>query len=142
MPILKKSKPRDLSIRSSKRESVRALFGLGIDLVDVARFTTLDRRKHRAFLGRVFTSTELRYCFGRVNFGQHLAARFAAKEAVKKALHCVGVHRVSERNIEIRNDAHGGPLVRLVAMRQWRVQVSMSHTADFAVAVVFIFSRV
>ncbi len=127
---------------SAKRERSQTPIGVGIDLVEVNRFVRLDRKRDRAFLSRVFTLAELRYCFSRANTGQHLAARFAAKEAVKKAFHGVGVHRVSCRDIEITNDAHGAPTVRLASIAQWQVRLSMSHTTDSAAAVALILSRV
>lgn len=123
---------------SAKREKFQAPIGVGIDIVEVHRFERLDRRHHQAFLNRVFAPAELRYCFGRANTGQHLAVRFAAKEAVKKALHTVGVHQVPYRKIEITNDAHGAPRVRLVGIAPWHVLLSMSHTADSAAAVAVI----
>ncbi len=126
---------------SRKPKGALPLVAVGIDIVDVGRFARLDQKRNARFLTRVFTPAERRYCFGRTNTAQHLAARFAAKEAIMKALHGVGVHRSTYRDIEVSHDAHQAPVARLV--RQWRctVSLSISHTNDVAVVTALIHRR-
>ena len=62
-----------------------ALIGIGIDIVEIARIKDLRERQGERFLDRVYTETELQYCMRMKAPDQHLAARFAAKEAVTKA---------------------------------------------------------
>jgi holo-[acyl-carrier protein] synthase len=106
---------------------------LGVDIVEVPRVARLARQKR--FLQRVFTPEEIAYCRGKKNAVQHYAVRFAAKEAVYKAL---GKSGVGHKEISVRNDARGKPAVVLAArLKRWekRISLSLSHTAGYAVAV-------
>jgi holo-[acyl-carrier protein] synthase len=105
---------------------------LGVDIVDVPRISRLIRNKR--FLSRVFSSVEVKYCLGKRNAAQHFAVRFAAKEAVYKALRRAGV---SHKQIWIENKADGRPVVRLqgsLKRLEKNVSISLSHTAEYAVA--------
>jgi holo-[acyl-carrier protein] synthase len=118
------------------------IVGLGVDLIEVARIERAIGRWGEAFVRRLYTPSEIaradRSVAGR---GARLAARFAAKEAVMKALG-IGWRRMSWREIEIVNDAQGRPAVQLhgAAEREARergvaaVLVTVSHTHDHAVA--------
>lgn len=108
-------------------------FSLGVDIVEVSRIARLSRQKR--FLDRVFSAAERAYCGGKKNAAQHYAVRFAAKEAVYKAL---GRPGVGHKDISVRNDASGRPSVRLAGSLkklESRVSLTLSHTADCAVAV-------
>jgi holo-[acyl-carrier protein] synthase len=112
---------------------------VGIDIEDVARFKALVRE--RRFLQRVYTPVEAKYCASKKNKLQHFAARFAAKEAVWKALSAALAKKkihLSHRDIGVANDASGKPHVSLPAsLRGWaaRVSLSLSHTKTTVVAV-------
>lgn len=115
----------------------------GVDLVAIPRFhTALDRHGHR-FRARIYTPLELRLCRDRV---PELAARFAAKEAVSKALG-VGIFApggVGWRDVEVLCDRRGRPLVYLhgpardladaLGLTEWAI--SLSHERDMAIAFV------
>jgi holo-[acyl-carrier protein] synthase len=111
---------------------------IGLDLLEIERLErALDRRPQLAH--RLFTDTERDYAARRARPGQHLAARFCAKEAVSKAL-TMDVMRW--REIEIVNDADGVPEVRLYGHAAARaaklgvtVKVSLTHTQTGAGAV-------
>lgn len=107
------------------------LIGLGVDLIEVARIRRLGRS--RRFLSRVFTAEEIRYCSSRRNKWQHFAVRFAAKEAVWKAL---GRSGVRWRDIGVVRQDSGRPEVRLRHKKFGRVTVlvSLSHTLAYAAA--------
>jgi holo-[acyl-carrier protein] synthase len=121
--------------------------GIGIDAVDIARFKrVLDRRPSVA--GRLFTDAERTDAAGRANPAQHLAARFAAKEAVMKALG-TGIGGFALRDVEVVRETRpgagrGAPSLRLSAraalvaadrgVRRWHV--SLTHTDELALAVV------
>lgn len=110
---------------------------MGVDIVEVKRVGRLAR--NRAFLRRVFTETEVAYCAGKKNAAQHFAVRFAAKEAVYKAL---GQKGVGHRDISVANDPSGKPRVVLASrLKRWepRLTLSLSHTAEYAVAVALFF---
>ncbi len=111
--------------------------GLGMDLIGIARIErALDR--HPRLAGRLFTEGELRYAASCARPGRHLAARFAAKEAVVKALALQP--GASLRSIEVV--AGTPPEVRLhdevgriAAERGLRVSVSLTHDRELAGAV-------
>lgn len=116
------------------------IVGVGTDLVKVARVQRAIKRWNGRFLKHVFTPAEIEYCKKHAWEGVHFAARFAAKEALKKA----AGGRFRWTDVEITNDATGKPVVRLVGQslnwekRKWRVFLSMSHTDEYAIASVII----
>ncbi len=116
--------------------------GCGIDVVEVPRFRQAITRWGPAFLSRVFTDLEQRYARSHHRTAMlHLAARFAAKEAVMKALAQVAPQRSwAFRQIEIRNDQLGRPFVVLhgAGKRQPIVHISLSHVQQIATAVAIV----
>ena len=112
----------------------------GVDLIETSRVAEAIERHGDRFLKRVFTEHELKECNGRVT---SLAARFAAKEAVAKALG-TGIGDVSWLEIEIRSDEKKAPhlvfhgeaerLVKQLGLTTW--SVSLSHTESQAIALV------
>lgn len=115
---------------------------LGVDIVEIKRLEKISKKWGRRFLRTVYTTRELDYARSRRFPYQHLAARFAAKEAMFKALGEVEKDFVGWRNIEIVNDAYGKPVVhwhgaadRARKKRKIRsAVVSLSHTQNYAVA--------
>jgi holo-[acyl-carrier protein] synthase len=112
--------------------------GVGIDLLEIERMERALQR-HPRLEARVFTPAERDYAAARVRPGRHLAARFAAKEAVVKALGLSGGFGLAE--IEVV--AGEPPTVRLVgraaeAAAGRRVEVSLTHSRDFAAAVAIV----
>ena len=109
---------------------------VGIDIVEIKRITRLIKNKR--FCRRIFSDKEISYCRSKKNPGQHYAVRFAAKEAVWKAL---GKRGISHRDISIRNSPEGKPEVTLpkkLKRLEKKVSVSLSHTSDHAVAIAFL----
>ncbi|MBN1172113.1 MAG: holo-ACP synthase [Micromonosporaceae bacterium] len=117
---------------------------IGTDIVSVARMEALVRAYGSRFLERWFTPLEIRYCGSKAAPIRHFAARFAAKEAVVKALPPWD-GPLPWRSIEIVDQARGGPTVRLsgafgaaaVAARTnvGDIRVSLSHCDSYATAV-------
>jgi len=111
---------------------------VGVDIVEIDRVAAALARFGERFLRRVFTDREVAYCRGRV---PELAVRFAAKEAVMKALG-TGVRGVGWREIEVLPMRGGKPLVFLHGRAQKRADVlglqdfaiSLTHSKDFAIA--------
>ncbi len=111
----------------------------GIDLIEIARVARGIDRLGERFLNRFFTAGERADCNDQP---QRLAARFAAKEAVAKALG-TGIGAVGWREIEIRCDARGRPVLHLhgaaarlsaeLGITEW--DVSLTHTGEYASAV-------
>ncbi len=114
---------------------------LGIDIIKVDRIRAAIEKFGARFSGRVLTSAENRYVRGRP---ETFAGRWAAKEAVSKVLG-LGVRGIGWRDIEIERLPTGQPAVRLhgrAASRaeqlgMARIAVSITHEADFAVAIAF-----
>ena len=115
------------------------IVGLGVDLVEVGRVKkTIDRWGER-FLNRIFTPPERNYCLRKAFPEQSLAARFAAKEAVLKAIGTGLSSGIGWKDIEIVNDPGGKPEVSLkekITKRigHKRILISLSHTKEFAIA--------
>jgi holo-[acyl-carrier protein] synthase len=112
---------------------------VGLDLLEIGRLErALERRPRLA--ERLFTDGERAYAAARSRPGQHLAARFCAKEAVAKALALAGWEF---RDVEVVNDAdgaphvilHGGAAARAAELGVGAVEVSLSHTGTDAGAV-------
>lgn len=115
--------------------------GVGVDIIEVARISkALDRYGER-FVRRVFAQEEADVCQARAQRGPCFAARFAAKEAVMKALGC-GWGPVGWRDIVVERAANGQPRVRLagraaiLAKEQGvqRIYISLAHVAPMATA--------
>jgi len=113
---------------------------VGVDIVEIHRIEAALAKHGERFLKRVYSDLEAGFCRGRAS---ELAVRFAAKEAVMKALG-TGAHGVSWREIEILPNHRGKPLVYLHGRARARaekiglerVDISLSHSRDFAVAFV------
>lgn len=106
---------------------------VGVDIVEIGRIARQIR--NRRFLSRVFTPAEIAYCRSKRKAAQHFAVRFAAKEAVWKAL---GQPGLGHRDIHVQNDRTGKPRVALsgpLKKMQRRLSVSLSHGQAYAVAV-------
>lgn len=115
--------------------------GLGVDIVDIARMRRIMERTPR-FVQKVFSEDERAYCDGCANPEAHYATRFAAKEAVVKALGCGFTGGITVRDIEVARNAKGAPRVILrgraaQVARDLGVQslpISLSFTHEEAVA--------
>ena len=105
-----------------------------MDIIEVERIQKLAEKSPR-FLARVFTSEEIKYSNGKKNKFQHLAARFAAKEAFFKALG----KKIKWTDVGIINLPSGKPALDLRMEESFpfdRSYVSVSHLQDYAIAYV------
>ena len=119
------------------------MIGIGIDSVEVDRFRVVMHRRP-GILDRLFTEDERRYAERRRDPTERFAARFAAKEAVMKALG-VGVGACKWREIEVVRAPSGAPVVRLQGgaarlgqargVTGWRLSLTHTHRSAQAVAV-------
>ena len=118
------------------------ILGHGVDMVDCARLAKSIERHGRRFLERVFTAAELDYSLGGPRQTEHLAGRFAATEAVLKVLGTGWQNGISWRDIEVRNEPSGRPMIRLSGrcreiadgLGMTEVLVSISHIKTHAIA--------
>ena len=110
--------------------------GIGVDIEDISRFKGLTREKDAAFLNKLFTKKELDYCFSCGSPEQHLAARYAGKEAVIKALSALGKANLNYKEIEIVNDDRGVPhaSIREKGITNLQILISLSHSEETAIA--------
>lgn len=115
----------------------------GIDLIEISRIEEVIARHGKHYLERIYTPAELEQCGKRA---ESLAGRFAAKEAVAKALGC-GIGDVTWKDIEILGDEQNAPVLTLhgaagqkakeLGLVNWSVSIShsQSHSVALAVAV-------
>ncbi|HQP91976.1 MAG TPA: holo-ACP synthase [Candidatus Omnitrophota bacterium] len=105
--------------------------GSGIDIVEIKKLERAVKRWGDVFLKRVFTDIELAYSRKKRYPMQHLAARFAAKEAIFKAY---GTNpKLNFKDIEISNDRYGRPFC-IINKKKPQILLSLSHTDNYAVA--------
>jgi holo-[acyl-carrier protein] synthase len=104
------------------RSYVKDVF-IGVDIEDIGRFAELDLKNDKY------------YCLSKSNPYPHLAVRFAGKEAIIKLISSLG-EKIFPNEIEIVNDANGGPLVNINNKRlnNIKVKISLSHCKDKAIA--------
>ena len=104
---------------------------IGLDIVEIGRIRRVIRHS-QGFLDRVFTKGEIAYCRAKKDPWPHYAVRFAAKEAVWKAL---GRDGIALRDISVERDGRGKPGVLIKGRRSRGIKLSLSHGEDYAVAV-------
>jgi len=122
------------------------IVGTGIDIAEVPRIRGSIERFGERFVRRVFTEGEIRYCDAKANRTERYAARFAAKEAAMKALGTGWNHGVRWHDIEVVRQPGSRPTIVFhgkaaeVAARLGakNVALSLSHTADTAIAQVIL----
>lgn len=123
------------------------IIGIGIDIIEI------DRIKHSvdtfgdSFLNKIYTKNELDYCLAKHNKYQHLAARFAAKEAIYKALASGWEKEATWKSMEITNEANGLPVVKFLGrLNEFisddkEIKVSLSHSDNYVAAVAIIYKK-
>ena len=120
----------------------------GTDIIEIERIKESIESLGDKFLERVFTKNEIEYCESKkaVKY-QHYAARFAAKEAVFKAVSNLldNKYDIGWQNIELVNDTSGKPKINLVGIdieELAGLDVSVSHCREYATAMVVVFANV
>ena len=125
------------------------IYGIGTDIVNINRIKNVIKNKQNAFQKRVFTSFEIKTCEKRVNNAECFAKRFAAKEALFKA---VGIGKKLQFNdVEVRNNPSGAPkfvikgvslknLKKILKNKKFKIHLSLSDDKPWAVASVIIFT--
>ncbi len=118
------------------------VIGVGTDIVECLRIAQMIERHAEQFIQRVYTQHEIEYCSSRKAATQHYAGRWAAKEAVLKALGTGWAPGIHWRDIEIRSEPHGKPFVRLGGLAREicgrlgvvELHISLSHCRSHATA--------
>jgi len=113
------------------------IVGTGVDITEVRRLRQAVEKWGKDFLNRIFTKEELENAKSRGSLYQHLAGRFAAKEAVFKAF---GDPKLSWKEVQILNDREGTPYCEISNPKgkKVKVQLSISHVKNYATAIAII----
>jgi holo-[acyl-carrier protein] synthase len=122
------------------------IVGTGVDITEVDRIQAAVQRFGDRFLKRVFTSAEIRYCMGKPNAAERLAARFAAKEAGMKAIGTGLRHGITWQDVEVVRmpgqrpvlEFHGNAAEFAARLGYKRTHLSLSHTKEQAIAYVIL----
>ncbi|MEO0137326.1 MAG: holo-ACP synthase [candidate division WOR-3 bacterium] len=117
-----------------------AIFGIGIDIIEVTRIKSAVE-KHKNFVDKIFAPEELKFSERGVFRYEELAGRFAAKEAVLKAIKTGWRRGISYRDVVILNEKSGAPYVVLsgrakeicTELKIDKIFISISHTKELAV---------
>ncbi|HAS16753.1 MAG: holo-[acyl-carrier-protein] synthase [Nitrospirae bacterium RIFCSPLOW2_12_42_9] len=125
------------------------IIGTGVDIVAVNRIKDAGTKWGKRFLNRIFTENELRYSFSHKIPHMHLAARFASKEAVMKALGTGHNHGIVWKDIEVINKESGKPEIVLrgksmelaKSMGMVNIHISIAHDESYAIAQVVLEGR-
>lgn len=122
------------------------ILGIGTDLAQVERIRKTIAQYGDRFLNRVFTERERAYALSKANSAERFAARFAAKEAGMKAIGTGWRHGVTWKDFEVVNESSGRPALHLSgialntarAIGVNRISISLTHTAETALAVIIL----
>ena len=124
------------------------IYGLGTDIVNVNRIKSILKKNNQSFKKKIYTNFEINVCEKRKNKIECLAKRFAAKEALFKA---VGLkNKLNFKDVEIRNNTSGTPqftirgaslinMKKLFKNKKYKIHLSLSDDNPWAVASVIIF---
>ena len=109
---------------------------LGVDIVLVDRINKiLNSKKKSRFLNKIFSSSEISDSNNRQNQSEYFSGRFAAKEAIKKALSSYNeTNMPSFKSLEILNSESGKPYVLISSERQSNINISIAHDGNYAIA--------
>ncbi len=118
------------------------VLGIGTDITECERIERMLDKHGEVFLARVYTPGEIGYCTGRKAAVQHYAGRWAAKEAVLKALGTGWAHGIQWTDVEVVNQQGGKPSIELTGkaleisaqMGIREIMISISHCQNYAVA--------
>ncbi len=122
------------------------VLGIGTDIVECLRIAQMIERHGELFIRRVYTPHEIEYCSSRRSATQHYAGRWAAKEAVLKALGTGWIRGISWRDVEVRHAPGGTPTIALAggarevcekrAVAQMLISIShcRTHATAYALA--------
>ena len=122
------------------------ILGIGTDIIECLRIAQMIERHGELFIRRVYTEHEIAYCSTKKAATQHYAGRWAAKEAVLKALGTGWRRGISWRDVEVRNKPGGAPTIALrggakevleqSGIREMHISIShcRSHATAYAIA--------
>ena len=111
------------------------MISIGTDIIKTKRVEKLIHDKGDVFLKKIFTSKEISYCTSNSKPYIHFSGKYAAKEAVKKALLSNSIVKsISLKKIEILNNEHKSPYVSIKSLKNIKFNISVSHEKKYAIA--------
>ena len=111
------------------------MISIGTDIVKVSRIKDLLTTKEEKFLNKIFTEEEIAYCNSHSKPEIHFSGKYAAKEAVKKALLSNDlIEQISLKDIKILNRDNKAPYVVIDNIMDLNYSVSISHEEEYAIA--------
>ena len=111
------------------------MISIGTDIVKVSRIKTLIDKKKEKFLSKIFTEQEILYCNSYSEPEIHFSGKYAAKEAVKKALLSNAIVKsISLKKIEILNKKDKSPYISVKSLKNIKFKISVSHEKKYAIA--------
>tara|TARA_Y100000817_G_scaffold173773_1_gene135732 strand:- start:869 stop:1222 length:354 start_codon:yes stop_codon:yes gene_type:complete len=111
------------------------MFSIGTDIIKTKRVKKLIDSKGDVFLNKIFTAKEINYCNSNSQPYLHFSGKYAAKEAIKKALLSNAlVNSISIKNIEILNNKDKSPFVSIQSLSALKINISISHEKKYAIA--------
>ena len=125
------------------------ILGIGTDIVNINRLKKSLKKNNKSFKNRIFSKREIIYCEDKKNSASFYAKRFAAKEALSKALG-TGIRKgINFKDIEVINNLHGKPSIKLkgstatflkkkIKAKKYLIYLSLSDDAPWAQATVII----
>ena len=123
------------------------VIGIGIDIIEIERIKNSIDRFGDGFLNKIYTKNELEYCLAKHNKYQHLAARFAAKEAIYKAITTGWEKHATWKSMEISNEPNGMPIVKFIGkLKEFLaddkdIKISISHSENYVTCVAIIYKK-
>lgn len=123
------------------------VIGIGIDIIEIERIKNSIERFGNSFLNKIYTQNELDYCLAKHNKYQHLAARFAAKEAIYKAVATGWEKDATWKSMEITNEPNGLPVVTFFGKLKAflsddkDIKISISHSDNYVTCVAIIYKK-
>lgn len=115
---------------------------LGTDIIEISRIKSAIEKEKDNFLKTIYTEKEIKYCESRnKNKYQSYAARFAAKEAIYKALNSEIDSNISWLDVEVIDNKNGKPKIQFLNNKYEQIvsaDISLSHCKEYAVATVLV----
>ena len=114
--------------------------GIGVDIVSIAKFNMYGKSNMRVWLNKVYTDKEQKHCISKRFPAQHFAVRYAAKQAIVKALTTLGITGIIYREIEITNNHSRVPKVIIYSnkLQNYKIEISLSHDETKAIAMALV----
>ena len=123
------------------------VFGIGTDLIEIDRIEKSIKKFGNHFINKIFTELEKEYANSKGSPYQHYAARFAAKEAIAKALATRNNKGFNWKDIEVYNEPNGFPCARLfgkvkdILGKDKELKISISHSDNYATCVAIVYYK-